>query len=542
MIFNLVGSLGLFLLGMWLMTEGLKLAGGHALERLLGQWTSSRGRGLLSGILITGLVQSSSAVTVATIGFVNAGILTFQRALWVVFGSNVGTTLTAWIVTFFGFNVKIDALTFPLVGVGAALRIFAPYERGKALGMALAGFGLLFMGIDALKVNFSGYASQIDIQSLVADGGHEILWGLAIGIMLTVLTQSSSAAIAIILTAVASGVAGIYMAAAAVIGANIGTTSTALVASIGATPHVKRLAWAHVVFNLLTGAVALCILPLFWSLVTAIATASQVGDNLTVLLAVFHTCFNVLGVVLMWPLAPRLSAFLLARFQTSTTAETEESHLDANIATVPDLAIRALGLELNSLLGASGQLAFHSTAPQEAQTAAQTAFKKRIEHVNHFIGLCLKSSLTHAQGEQLSTGLSACHHLYNAYRTHREALVQYQSIKTSTLPVLQQLKQWLEAVDSVNHTLVHSDTTLQQEQLSELQETYHRLKTKLFTAAVDEKADITIVDTALQVASLSRRFIEQISQANTANQHFTGTTTAVEPPLEAGPDQVPNHL
>ena len=124
MLFSLMGSLGLFLLGMWLMTEGLKLAGGRALETLLGQWTSSRLRGLATGVLITALVQSSSAVTVATLGFVNAGLMTFQRALWVVFGSNVGTTATAWLVTFFGFSMKIDALTFPLIGVGAALRTF----------------------------------------------------------------------------------------------------------------------------------------------------------------------------------------------------------------------------------------------------------------------------------------------------------------------------------------------------------------------------------------------------------------------------------
>src|SRR5690606_31198883 len=155
MLFNLIGSLGLFLLGMWLMTEGLKLAGGKALEHVLGTWTSSRRRGLATGISITALVQSSSAVTVATIGFVNAGLMSFSQALWVVFGSNVGTTLTAWIITFFGFSLNIDAYTFPLIGIGAALHIFSPYQRGKALGMALAGFGLLFMGIGSLQENFS---------------------------------------------------------------------------------------------------------------------------------------------------------------------------------------------------------------------------------------------------------------------------------------------------------------------------------------------------------------------------------------------------
>ncbi|MDE1464044.1 Na/Pi cotransporter family protein [Spartinivicinus poritis] len=523
MIFNLVGSLGLFLLGMWLMTEGLKLAGGRALEQLLAKWTSNRQRALFSGILITGLVQSSSAVTVATIGFVNAGVLTFQQTLWVVFGSNVGTTLTAWIVTLFGFTVKIDAFAFPLVGIGAGLRIFFPHERGKALGMALAGFGLLFMGIDALKENFSGYANQIDITSILSESGHETLWGLFIGFLLTLLTQSSSAAIAIILTAVASGVAGVHVAAAAVIGANVGTTSTALIASLGATVNAKRLAWAHVVFNMLTAVVALAMLPLFWLMVTWLADFTGTESNLTTLLAIFHTLFNLLGVVLMWPIEPYLSRFLLSRYNKPVKAHFK-SHLDANIATVPDLAVRAMVLELNLLLEEVGQFNFtHGKKQEEIQQV-----KSRIEQVNVFISLLLKSTLAKEQGEIVTDGLSIAYRLHNACKLYAEAVFLYQSISSSKLATVERLHQWLGAVDQVSHILHHCDRELDQEQLAGLIEKYNVLKKQLFAAVVGEKVEIHTVDVSLQIASLGRRFIEQMSQANSIYKNLA-LTVAVEP-------------
>jgi phosphate:Na+ symporter len=143
-----LGGIGLFLLGMWLITEGLRLAAGASLEQLLARWTSSRGRGLLSGTLLTAVVQSSSVVTVAVIGFVNAGLMNFQRAVWVIFGSNLGTTLTAWLVALIGFKFKIDALPCRLSAWARCCASFSPVERYRSLGMAMAGFGILFLGIE----------------------------------------------------------------------------------------------------------------------------------------------------------------------------------------------------------------------------------------------------------------------------------------------------------------------------------------------------------------------------------------------------------
>ncbi|MEX1033427.1 MAG: Na/Pi symporter [Cellvibrionaceae bacterium] len=523
MIFNLLGSLGLFLLGMWLMTEGLKLAGGRALGTLLGSWTSSRYRGLASGILITAMVQSSSAVTVATIGFVNAGLMNFQRALWVVFGSNVGTTATAWIVTFFGFSVSLNDFTFPLVGIGAALRIFSPYARGKALGMALAGFGLLFMGIDGLKEGFAGHAQQIDAELLLTASSFPILWALAIGFILTLLTQSSSAATAIILTAVGSGVAGIE-AAAAVIGSSIGTTSTALIASIGATPNAKRLAWAHVIFNGLTGAAALLVLPLFWALFNAYADLSRMAASAIVWLAVFHTFYKVLGVLLMWPLEPHLSRWLLSRYQEPRTTLGAETHLDANVATIPDLALRAVALELEALMESTGQLSMQLGGKPDGPYYKReihrelSTLKARVGRVNHFIALSLKSTMTREQGELLSVGLSVSHHLNYAYTTFLEVLERYDAIAQSPVAESESLRRWFTAINEFNHGIHHDEAPVQRERLAELTEFYRAVKTQLLTAPVHEKMDVDAVDTALQMASQGRRFIEQVLQAKEAYQ------------------------
>jgi len=246
---NALGGLALFLLAMQMMTDGLKVYAGGALKRLLENWTSTPLRSVFSGVLVTSVVQSSSAVTVATIGFVNAGMLTLRQALGVIFGTNIGTTMTGWLVSLIGFGFKIELFALPILTVGVALRLLAPGKRPQGLGVAIAGFGLFFLGLAILKEAFGGLAESYGT-SFVGNNAGNWLTFLFVGFVATLLTQSSSAAIAIILTA-----------AAAVIGANIGTTSTAALAAIKATPSAKRLALGHVSFNLITGLVALSLLP-----------------------------------------------------------------------------------------------------------------------------------------------------------------------------------------------------------------------------------------------------------------------------------------
>lgn len=340
----LAGGLGLLLLGMSMMTDGLRLAAGAALERILQAATRTRWHALGSGLLVTALVQASAAVTVATIGFVNAGLLTLTPALWVLFGANVGTTVTGWIVAMVGLKFDIEALALPLIGVGVLLRLTGAGRRRGALGSALAGFGLLFLGISMLQQAFTGLALQATLPQV--EGPLGVLLQVGAGALLTVLMQSSSASMAIALTAAQGGLLTPQGAAAVVIGANLGTTLTALLAAIGATPNARRVAAAHVVFNVLTGVVALALLP--W-LVGAIATgraALGLAEDPAAQLALFHTIFNVLGVLLMWPLAGALTRWLQARFRGREEDEAMPRHLDDNVLAVPSLAVDALEREV----------------------------------------------------------------------------------------------------------------------------------------------------------------------------------------------------
>ncbi len=344
MLGGLLGGVGLFLLGMSLMTDGLKLAAGPALERLLARSTRTRLRGLAAGVLVTALVQSSSAVTVAAIGFVNAGLLNLSQALWVLFGANVGTTMTGWIVALVGLKFKIELLALPIVGFGMILRLTGEGARRGALGQALAGFGVLFLGIDMLRATFSGVAADVTLPS--GDGVLDTLLQLLVGVVLTVLMQSSSAALAVALTAAQGGLLAPTGAAAVVIGANVGTTVTALLATIGATPNAKRAAAAHIAFNLLTGVVALSLLPWLVPALGALRQALHLDLAPAAKLALFHTVFNVLGVLLIWPFAGRLTAELARRFRSAEEDEVQPRFLDKTVLEVPSLALDALELEV----------------------------------------------------------------------------------------------------------------------------------------------------------------------------------------------------
>jgi len=384
----LVGGLGLFLLGMSLMTDGLKLAAGPALHRILAGATRTRWHALGSGVLVTAMVQSSSAVTVAAIGFVNAGLLGLAPALWVLFGANVGTTMTGWIVAMVGLKFKIEALALPLVGAGVLLRLTGEGQRRGAIGSALAGFGLLFLGIAMLQQSFTGLAGQVTLPQ--GEGPLAVLAQVLIGALMTVLMQSSSASMAIALTAAQGGLLDTQGAAAVVIGANLGTTVTALLAAIGATPNARRAAAAHVIFNALTGCVALALLPWLIGALAAAREALALPPDPAAKLALFHTTFNVLGVLLMWPLADRLTRWLLQRFRAREEDEARPQFLDDNVLAVPTLAMDALEREVartghlavqlarSALLGAGTPTLARSQAVVSRLDAAVEGFVERM--------------------------------------------------------------------------------------------------------------------------------------------------------------------
>lgn len=296
---SVLGGIGLFLLGMTLMTSSLKSLAGNALKDILAKFTGGRISAILLGAVVTTMVQSSHVTTIAAIGFVSAGLLTFKQSLGVIFGANLGTTTIGWIVSLLGFKFKIGLISLPLVMIGATLRI-AGKKRINHLGTVLCGFALIFIGVDFLQSGMHGLTDYISLNSF--DGftytGRFLL--VIIGVIMTIVMQSSGAAVTMTLAALFAGTINVEQGAALVIGQNIGTTITAAVAGIGATTQAKRTAIAHIMFNIFTAAVAFIILPVFVSGLRLILHYVNIHDK-TILLSAFHSSFNILGVFIFTP-------------------------------------------------------------------------------------------------------------------------------------------------------------------------------------------------------------------------------------------------
>jgi len=375
---EVVGGLGLFLLGMWLMTDGLRLAAGDALKGILARWTSSPLRGLATGIGLTGLVQSSSVVSMTTIGFANAGLISLGQAIWVIYGANVGTTLTGWIVQFLGFRLDIGLYAMPAVGIGMALKL-AGGGRRAAFGQALAGFGVLFLGIATLKAGFEGAAAGIALPRVAGDGPLQSLAYLGIGFVLTTLMQSSSAFLVVALSALASGLVDLPQAAALVLGAVVGTTTTAIIAALGGTPAAKRVASAHVTFACLAAALGFVLMmPLLAGIARALALAGAAPGD-TLVLVVYFTAVKLMGVAAIAPLTPALTRFLERRFVPPEAEAARLRHLDRNVLQVPSLALHA-GLQEIERLRALSVAAIDAWLgdPAAAEGLAHTAATARL--------------------------------------------------------------------------------------------------------------------------------------------------------------------
>jgi phosphate:Na+ symporter len=333
---SIIGGIGLFLLGMVLLTDGLKAAAGDALRRLLTHFTGGRMKSLLSGVALTALVQSSSATTLMTIGFVSAGLLTFPQAVGVIFGANLGTTSTGWLVALLGLRLSIGVVALPLVAAGALMRLLGRGRLG-AVGLACAGFGLIFVGIDMLQIGMADLALRVEPARLPGStvAGRLVLVGA--GLLMTVVMQSSSAALATTLTALASGTIDLQQGAALVIGQNVGTTVTAGLAAIGASVPAKRTALAHVLFNVLTAVVAFTVLPLM--LRAAYAAVGPGAAASPTMLAAFHTTFKMLGVALLLPVLPRFCR--LVERMVPDRGPVLTRHLDPSVAALPPVAVEA---------------------------------------------------------------------------------------------------------------------------------------------------------------------------------------------------------
>ena len=330
------GGIGIFLLGMSMLTNGLKEIAGEALKRWLNNFTKGTFSSLFTGLIMTILMQSSTATTLLTVGFVSAGLISFSQSIGVIIGANIGSTSTGWIISLLGFKISLQAMSLPIIGIGAFMQFIAPVNI-KKYGGVLVGFGLLFLGIDFLQQGMNSAHDIISFESLNTNSFFSSFLLILIGIIMTIIMQASSASMAATLAALFSGAIDYEQAAYLVIGQNIGTTATALFASIGSSIAAKRTAITHLLFNIIT-AIIITIFFKYILIITEAITVSISGNfDETLGLAIFHTLFSVIGAILFVPFIKPFARFLEKLLPEKENALTKD--LDSNLVSVPSAAL-----------------------------------------------------------------------------------------------------------------------------------------------------------------------------------------------------------
>lgn len=409
----LIGSLGFLLYGMHLMSDGVQKSAGEKLQRALARITGNPIIGVCTGLMVTMIIQSSGATTVMVISFINAGLLTLAQSVGVIFGANIGTTITAWIVALFGFNFKISAFAIPIFGLGFFLTIVKDFHV-KNIGEAVMGFALLFLGLSGLSDVFSFDASRLSfISKMQSWGVFSIILGVIIGTAITALMHSSSAFSAIVITMAFNGIITWEIACAMTLGSNIGSTIDAILASFGSTANARRSALIHVMFNVFGTTLALIFFKPFIRLIVWI-TPSQ---NIAIQISMLHTIFKTLNTLILLPLSKqliKLSHFIIKDdqngslgyyhldFQVSIGKESIAMHiirLEKEIADMTDVVTRMFDRLQAGILNRDKKfIVNHMDALVEAENYCDQMHEQIVKYIIN----CQHLSVTPAQHSNLS--------------------------------------------------------------------------------------------------------------------------------------------
>ena len=343
---TIAAGVAILLFGMIMLEEGFRVFTKGPLQNLLKKATDKLYKSIGVGAFITALIQSSSLVSVITISFISAGLISLAGGLGLIFGANIGTTATAWLVAGFGLKIKISALAMPMLVFGI---IFSFQKKAslKGIGNVLAGLGFFFLGVHYMKEGFDVFKEYIDLTQYAVPGFLGVIIYTGVGILITTILQSSSATLALILTALSAGQIDYENALALAIGANIGTTITAILGSLSSNVAGKRLAGGHLIFNLVTGLVAVAFIYPLANLVSILSDAFGISStDYTLKLALFHTIFNIIGVLLMIPFIKKMEKILIIFFKEKEEKDIHEpKYLNESVLEFPASAISALRKE-----------------------------------------------------------------------------------------------------------------------------------------------------------------------------------------------------
>ena len=375
---EIAAGVSIFLFGMLFLEEGFKAFTGGVLEKLLQKTTDKTWKSLLFGVVSTTIMQSSSLVSVITISFISAGLVTLVAGIGIIFGANIGTTTGAWLVAAFGLKVKISAYAMPMLVFGIVLS-FQKSKYLKGIGSVLAGLGFLFLGIHYMKEGFEAFKDSFDLAALAVEGYPGLFLFAAIGAAATVVMQSSHATLVLILTALAAGQITYENALALAIGANVGTTITAIIGSLSANVQGKRLAGAHLIFNVVTGVIAIVFIGQFvWMVNFISAEVGIAADNYTMKLAVFHTLFNLVGVIVMVPLIYRLADYLFKVFPEKAIDLAQPLYLSDAAFEFPETVLKSLKKEVWHLFDSAFEIMAHGINLHRSQILTSPDLEKTI--------------------------------------------------------------------------------------------------------------------------------------------------------------------
>ena len=340
---TIAAGVAILLFGMIMLEEGFRVFTKGLLQNILKKATNKLYKSIGIGAFVTAVIQSSSLVSVITISFISAGLISLAGGIGLIFGANIGTTATAWLIAGFGLKIKISALAMPMLVFGIIFS-FQKKPNSKGIGNVLAGLGFFFLGIHYMKEGFDVFKEYIDLTQYAVPGFLGVIIYTGLGIIITTILQSSSATLALILTALAAGQIEYENALALAIGANIGTTITAVLGSISSNVSGKRLAGAHLIFNVITGVIALAFIYPLSNFVNYLSNIFEISPtDFTLKLALFHTIFNSIGVLIMIPFIKKLERFLLRLIKEKVDKDIDEpKYLNETVLEVPSAVVFAL--------------------------------------------------------------------------------------------------------------------------------------------------------------------------------------------------------
>ena len=417
---SVLGGVGLFLLGMSVMTNGLKALAGSGLRTTLRKAAGTPLSGAFWGAFVTLIVQSSSATTMTTIGLVSAGLLTFSQGLGLVFGANIGTTGTGWLIALIGVRVSLTAAALPMIFVGALIKLLGR-GRVSAAGAALAGFALVLFGLTTLQQGMGGLAERLHPADLPAIYGPGVSWWsslfgvlalIVVGLAMTAVMQSSTASIAVTLSAYFAGAVGLDQACALIIGQNIGTATSSALAAIGASSTAKRLALAYILFKLIAALIAVALFPVT---IPPLIRASKTIDGVT-LLAGYHTAYNVVGVAVLLPLIDRFTRFverILPERASPLTRCLDPAALETPIA-AEEAVRRTVARSLGTMCGSIGEALTatnHGTPVRAGKEAvSMTEASNALRQAREFMSEASAPPESGEEQERLTSTLHALDH------------------------------------------------------------------------------------------------------------------------------------